>query len=94
MSVTDRERIAADWAARGFSCAVWTDAPGRRWEDFRHAEDELVTVLEGHMEFEVAGRVHRPHVGEELLISAGQTHSARNVGKTTAPWLYGYRRPG
>jgi quercetin dioxygenase-like cupin family protein len=94
MSAPDRERIAADWAARGFSCAVWTDAPGQRWEDFRHAEDELVTVLEGDMEFDVAGRLHHPHVGEELLIPAGQTHSARNVGKTTARWLYGYKRPG
>jgi quercetin dioxygenase-like cupin family protein len=92
MSAADRERFAADWAARGFSCAVWTDPPGQRWEDFRHAEEELVTVLEGDMEFEVAGRVHRPHVGEELLIPAGQTHSARNVGKTTARWLYGCRR--
>jgi quercetin dioxygenase-like cupin family protein len=35
------------------------------------------------MEFEVAGRVHRLDDGEELLIPAGQPHSARNVGKTT-----------
>jgi quercetin dioxygenase-like cupin family protein len=93
MPAPDRERIAADWAARGFSCAVWSDPPGQRWEDFRHAEDELVTVLEGDMEFEVAGRVHRLHVGEELLIPAGQTHSARNVGTNTARWLYVYRHP-
>jgi quercetin dioxygenase-like cupin family protein len=46
------------------------------------------------MEFEAAGQVHRPKVGEELLIPAGTVHSARNVGRTTARWLYGYRRPG
>jgi hypothetical protein len=45
------------------------------------------------MEFEVAGRAHRPHAGEELLIPAGQTHSARTIGKITARWLYGYRHP-
>jgi quercetin dioxygenase-like cupin family protein len=68
------------------------DTPGRRWEDFTHATDELVLVLEGTMEFEVEGRVVRPAAGEELLIPAGARHSARNVGGTTARWLYDYRR--
>jgi hypothetical protein len=44
------------------------------------------------MEFEVAGKVHHPRVGEELLIPAGAVHSARNVGTTPARWLYGYKR--
>jgi hypothetical protein len=46
------------------------------------------------MEFEVAGEIHHPRAGEELLIPSGAVHSARNVGKTTARWLYGYWRPG
>ena len=92
MPAVNREQIAADWASRGLSCDLWTDPPGQRWEDFRHATDELVTVLEGEMEFEVGGEVRRPQVGEELLIPAGTVHSARNVGTTTARWLYGYRR--
>src|SRR5262245_8021125 len=41
------------------------------------------------MEFEVAGKVHRPQIGEELLIPAGAMHSARNIGTITARWLYG-----
>jgi quercetin dioxygenase-like cupin family protein len=44
-------------------------------------------VLEGEMEFEIAGRVEHPNPGEELLIRAGAVHSARNIGKTTARWL-------
>ena len=87
-----RDKIAADWASRGFSCDLWTDPPGQRWEDFTHRTDELVLVLEGAMEFEVEDRVVRPAPGEELLIPAGARHSARNVGGTTARWLYGYRR--
>jgi quercetin dioxygenase-like cupin family protein len=67
------------------------DPPGQRWEDFTHPTDELVLVLEGAMEFEVEGRAVRPATGEELLIPAGARHSARNVGGTTARWLYGYR---
>jgi quercetin dioxygenase-like cupin family protein len=94
MAEPDRTKVAADWTSHGFSCDLWTDPPGQRWEDFRHAADELVTVLEGEVEFEVAGQVHHPRVGEELLIPAGAVHSARNVGSTTARWLYGYKRPG
>jgi quercetin dioxygenase-like cupin family protein len=86
-----RETIAADWASRGFGCDLWTDPPGQTWEDFTHATDELVTVLEGEMEFEVGGKLHHPKPGEELLIPAGKVHSARNIGKSTARWLYGYR---
>jgi quercetin dioxygenase-like cupin family protein len=88
----DHTKIAAEWQARGFGCDQWFDPPGQCWEDFRHATDELVTVLEGQMEFEIAGSVHHPKVGEELLIPAGTIHSARNIGSTTARWLYGYKQ--
>ena len=90
--MVNRDQIATEWSARGFSCDVWADPAGQRWEDFTHATDELVLVLEGVMEFEVEGCARRPPAGEELLIPAGAVHSARNVGATTARWLYGYRR--
>jgi quercetin dioxygenase-like cupin family protein len=92
MKTIDRELVEADRTARGFSCELWVGPPGWRWEEFTHATDELVLVLEGAMAFEVDGRVVRPVVGEELLIPAGARHSARNVGGTTARWSYGYRR--
>ncbi len=88
----DPESVRRDWQARGFSCDLWVDAPGARWEDFVHPVDELVLVLEGSMEFEIEGRIHHPAIGEELFIPAGARHSARNIGRTTARWLYGYRR--
>jgi len=56
----DRDKIAADWAERGVSCDLWIDPPGQRWEDFTHETDELVTVLEGRMEFEVEGKIRHP----------------------------------
>jgi mannose-6-phosphate isomerase-like protein (cupin superfamily) len=90
--VVEPKTIASNWAARGFSCDLWTDRLHQQWDDFRHATDELVIVLEGEMEFEVAGRMHHPKPGEELLIPAGTIHSARNRGQTTARWLYGYKR--
>lgn len=88
----NRKEIENDWEKRGFSCDLWTDTPGQRWEDFIHETDEIVTVLEGNMEFEVEGEVYHPAVGEELIIPAGAVHSARNIGKTTARWLYGYKK--
>ena len=88
----DRDQIAADWASRGFSCELWTDPPGRCWEDFTHAVDEVVIPLEGAVEFEVEGVISRPQPGEELLIPAGAVHSARNIGTTTNRWLFGYKR--
>lgn len=88
--MTDYGKIAADWKARGFSCDLWVDPPGQCWEDFTHATDEVVIVLEGEMEFEVEGEEHHPRPGEELFIPAGAVHSARNRGETTARWLYGY----
>lgn len=92
MTVPDRQDIARDWAARGFSCALWVDPPGQCWEDFVHDTDELVCVLEGTLVFEVDGAVSRPAPGVELCIPAGVRHSVRNSGDTTARWLYGYRR--
>jgi len=80
MAEPDRQKIAADWTSRGFRCDLWTDAPGQRCEDFRHPTDELVTILEGQVAFEIAGVVHHPQIGQELLIPAGTIHSARNLG--------------
>jgi quercetin dioxygenase-like cupin family protein len=89
--MVDGDQVARKWAQLGFSCGLWVDAPGQRWDDFVHSTDEVVIVLEGEMEFEIEGEVHHPAVGAELLIPAGARHSARNVGASTARWLYGYR---
>ncbi len=92
MASIEQEQVAAAWAKRGFSCDLWIYPPGRRWEEFMHATDKLVLVLEGEMEFEVAGQVCHPAIGEEFLISAGAIHSARNIGTSTARWLFGSKR--
>ena len=90
--MVDREQIAKHWRGRGFSCELWTDRPGQRWEDFAHPTDELVLVLDGEMEFEIEGQLYPPPAGDTLFIPAGAVHSARNVGTTIARWLFGYRQ--
>jgi len=87
----DQKAVGADWARRGFSCGLWTDPPGQRWENFVHSTDEIVMVVDGTVEFEIAGKIHHPKAGEELFIPALANHSVRNIGATTAHWLYGYR---
>ncbi len=90
MASVDREKVKKDWAARGFSCGLWVDPPGQVWADFMHDTDELVMLLEGEEEFEMSGKKYRLRAGEEFLIPAGTCHTARNVGKSTSKWLYGY----
>lgn len=85
-------KIEKDWSERGFGCGLWVDPPGQVWKDYVHAVDELLMVVEGNLEIEIEGKPFRPEPGEELFIPANTRHSVRNLGKTTARWLYGYRR--
>ena len=94
MKTIDPEKIAAEWAVRGYSCDLWEDPPGQRWEDFQHDVDEIVVVLEGEMEIEIGGMLHHPEIGEEIFIPAGAVHSTRNLGESVARWLYGYKIDG
>jgi mannose-6-phosphate isomerase-like protein (cupin superfamily) len=91
MTAINKEDVSRDWAARGFGCGLWVDPPGQCWEDFVHETDELVVVIEGEMEFEINGQITHPETGVELYIPAGVRHSVRNIGGSTARWLYGYR---
>ena len=85
------DSVRSNWHSRGFGCDIWTDSPGQRWEDYTHAVEEVVMVLEGDVELEIDGQVLRPSIGEEIVIPAGVLHSVRNIGKTTSRWLYGYK---
>ena len=94
MTSQDRSSVERRWRDLGFSCELWVDGPGVVWADFVHPTDELVMVMSGEVEFEFERRVHRPRLGEELLIPRGVSHTVRNVGGCQAEWLYGYRRAG
>jgi cupin 2 domain-containing protein len=87
----DHEHVKSNWTQRGFSFGIWTDPPGQRWENFTHDTDEIVMVIDGNVEFEIGGEIHHPRTGDELLIPAGVVHSVRNLGESTAHWLYGYQ---
>jgi mannose-6-phosphate isomerase-like protein (cupin superfamily) len=90
----NRGKVERDWRVRGFSCGLWIDPPGQVWRDFTHHVDELFMVVEGEVELEMPGRTFRLAIGEEVLIPARAVHTVRNVGSSTARWLYGYRKGG
>ena len=86
----DRAAVARDWAARGYSCGLFVDPPGRTWEGFVHGTNELVTVAEGRMEIEIDGACLTAGPGDEVFIPKGAVHSVRNLHDGTTRWLYGY----
>lgn len=79
------------WAARGFSCGIWSDPPGQVWEDYIHDADELLMLIDGEIEVRMNDRLLRPAAGEELFIPAGTVHTVINSGARTNRWFYGYR---
>ncbi len=86
----DRSAVAEDWAARGYSCGLFVDPPGRTWEGFVHGTNELVTVAEGRLEIEIDGARLTAGPGDEVFIPKGAVHSVRNLHDGTTRWLFGY----
>ena len=66
-------------------------APGASFPAHRHPGEEIIYVLEGTLEYEVAGQ---PRVtleaGDVLFVPAGAFHSARNVGTVPGSELATY----
>ncbi len=86
----DRREVAAEWTTRGYSCDLFSDPPGREWNDFRHPTNELVTVTEGCLELVIGGRRVCARPGDEVFIPKDTAHSVKNVHHATTRWLYGY----
>lgn len=88
----DRRAVADDWAARGFSCDLFVDPPGREWTGFTHRTNELVTVVEGRLEMTIDSLRMTVDPGDEVFIPRLAVHSVKNVHAGTTRWLYGYDR--
>jgi quercetin dioxygenase-like cupin family protein len=86
----DRDAVAMDWRARGYSCGLFVDPPGREWNDFVHSTNELVTVQDGLLEMSVGDESFVAEPGDEVYIPKGARHSLKNVHAGTTRWLYGY----
>ena len=49
---------------------------GSSWEEHEHPQDQVTTVLEGTIDFTVAGRPVRLVVGETAALPGGTRHAA------------------
>lgn len=58
-------------------------APGASFPRHTHPGEEIIYVLEGTLEYEVAGKWVRLKAGDVLFVPSGTVHAARNIG--TAP---------
>lgn len=86
----DEAAVADSWQARGYGCHGMTDRPGQQWNGFVHATNELVTVVAGELELEIAGETCTAGPGDEVFIPRDAVHSVRNVHGGRTRWLFGY----
>jgi quercetin dioxygenase-like cupin family protein len=86
----DPDAVARDWRDRGYSCEPFVDPPGREWNDFRHATNELIAVMAGKLELTVAGERLVAEPGDEVFVPKNAMHSVKNIARRRTRWLYGY----
>ncbi|MEO8176846.1 MAG: cupin domain-containing protein [Sphingomicrobium sp.] len=55
-------------------------APGAAFPRHSHPGEEIIYVLQGTLEYEVAGKPVTLNAGEVLFVPKGTVHAARNVG--------------
>ncbi len=65
-------------------------APGASFPRHTHPGEEIIYVLSGTIEYEVAGGLVTVSAGDVLFVPNGVTHAARNVGNSPAAELATY----
>ncbi len=83
--------VKAELEGQGYRCFAWSDSPGTVYPPHTHPHDEVLCVLQGAMEMEVAGqkRVLRP--GDRLELPRNTVHSARVLGDEPVEYLIAQR---
>jgi len=64
--------------------------PGYAFPGHTHPGEEIIYVIEGTWEFEIAGKTVRAEAGDVLFVPAGTIHSAKNAGTGNAAELATY----
>jgi quercetin dioxygenase-like cupin family protein len=65
-------------------------APGASFPRHTHPGEEIIYVIVGSLEYEVAGKPVTVNAGGVLFVPAGTVHAARNVGSVPAAELGTY----
>jgi quercetin dioxygenase-like cupin family protein len=81
-------QLRASLVADGFGAWRWSDSPGATYEPHTHPSDESLWVIEGCIDFFVAGETYRLGPGDRLQLPAGTVHGAK-AGPAGATYLIG-----
>ena len=65
-------------------------APGAAFPRHTHPGEEVIYVLAGTLEYEVAGKPATLKAGDVLFVPKGTVHAARNIGSVPATELATY----
>ena len=65
-------------------------AAGASFPDHTHPGEEVIYVIEGTLEYRIAGTVSTVKAGEVLFVPAGVIHSVKNVGEANGAELATY----
>ena len=58
------------------TATLYRYGPGSRWEEHQHPQDQITSVLEGTIDFVVAGETMRLTKGDTAALPGGTLHSA------------------
>jgi quercetin dioxygenase-like cupin family protein len=58
------------------TATLYRYGPGTSWEEHQHPQDQITTVLEGVVDFVVAGEAVRLEAGQLATLPGGTRHSA------------------
>ena len=86
----DRAAVTEHWRAEGYSCHTMTDRAGQEWNDFTHATNELVTVVEGRLRLILDGETVEAGPGDLVFIPKRVPHSVHNISSDQTTWMFGY----
>ena len=64
--------------------------PGYLSPRHTHFGEEIIYIIEGTLEYEIAGKTARVKPGDVLFVPAGTPHLARNIGSTNGAELATY----
>jgi quercetin dioxygenase-like cupin family protein len=83
--------MQAELESQGYRCFAWSDRPGTVYPPHTHPHDEVLCILRGCMEMEVAGRRHLLEPGDRLELPRNTVHSARVLGDEPVEYLIAQR---
>lgn len=78
----------------GGMCVFELTAGGAGPRHLHHDQDEWIYVIEGELDIEVGGQLHRAHAGDTMFLPRNVAHGWASVGDTPARILDSYQPAG